>query len=84
MKKKIFIIGIVASGKTTLAKQLANDLNIPWYDLDCIVHNDTRKSRKKRSADEQVQIIKEIDNKGSWIFKAQIGSRTNVCMKWRT
>lgn len=67
--KKIFIVGIVASGKTTLAKQLSKSLNIPWYELDCIVHNDTKEGRKKRSSEEQVEIIKEIDEKGSWIFE---------------
>ncbi|AWB43897.1 hypothetical protein DCC85_06460 [Paenibacillus sp. CAA11] len=34
--KKILIIGIVASGKTTLAKQLSEALNISWYELDGI------------------------------------------------
>jgi len=67
--KKIFIVGIVASGKTTLAKQLSKSLNIPWYELDCIVHNDTREGRKKRTAEEQVEVIKEIDKNGSWIFE---------------
>ncbi|GIP17500.1 DNA topology modulation protein [Paenibacillus montaniterrae] len=67
--KKIFIVGIVASGKTTLAKQLSKSLNIPWYELNCIVHNDTKEGRKKRSSEEQVEIIKEIDEKGSWIFE---------------
>lgn len=67
--KKIFIIGIVASGKTTLAKQLSKSLNIPWYELDCIVHNDTKEGRKKRSSEEQVEVIKEIDENGCWIFE---------------
>lgn len=67
--KKIFIIGIVASGKTTLAKQLSKSLNIPWYELDCIVHNDTKEGRKKRSSEEQVEVIKKIDENGSWIFE---------------
>ena len=30
------IFGIVASGKTTLAKALSCRLGIPWYEGDCI------------------------------------------------
>lgn len=67
--RKIFIVGIVASGKTTLAKQLSKSLNIPWYELDCIVHNDTKEGRKKRSSEEQVELINEINEKDSWIFE---------------
>ena len=32
---KIYIIGIVASGKTTLARKWSKVLNIPFYELDC-------------------------------------------------
>jgi len=31
---KIYIIGSVASGKTTMAKKLSKLLNIPWHELD--------------------------------------------------
>lgn len=34
--RKIFITGIVASGKTTFAKQLSAQLQLPWYELDLI------------------------------------------------
>ncbi|MWC29376.1 hypothetical protein [Paenibacillus sp. MMS18-CY102] len=66
---KIFIIGIVASGKTTLAKRLSNEMNIPWYELDCIVHHETATERYKRTASEQVEVINQIDREGSWIFE---------------
>ncbi|MEK0315948.1 EutP/PduV family microcompartment system protein [Cohnella sp. 56] len=39
--KKILIIGIVASGKTTLAKRLSQTIRVPWYELDSIVHHQT-------------------------------------------
>ncbi|NOU86357.1 hypothetical protein GC102_11330 [Paenibacillus sp. LMG 31460] len=67
--KKVYIIGIVASGKTTLAKQLSNKRNIPWYELDSIVHHITETGRHKRTAAEQVKVIKEIDKNGTWIFE---------------
>ncbi|WP_152393110.1 P-loop NTPase family protein [Paenibacillus guangzhouensis] len=67
--QKIFIIGIVASGKTTLAKQLSKEMNIPWYELDNIVHHQTDEGRMKRTPEEQVEVIMEIDRGGKWIFE---------------
>lgn len=67
--QKVFIVGIVASGKTTLAKRLSETINIPWYELDRIVHHQTATGRFKRAADEQIEVIKNIDNNGEWIFE---------------
>jgi adenylate kinase family enzyme len=67
--KKILVIGIVASGKTTLAKRLSQKVSVPWYELDSIVHHQTPTGRYKRSAEEQIEVIKEIDKKGEWIFE---------------
>lgn len=66
---KIFIVGIVASGKTTLAKQLSKIRGIPWYELDCVVHNDSPIGRHKRTKEEQLSVIEEIDARGQWIFE---------------
>ena len=33
---KIYIIGSVGSGKTTLAKRLSKELNILYYELDSV------------------------------------------------
>jgi adenylate kinase family enzyme len=68
--KKIFIVGSVASGKTTLAKNLSKKRNIPWYELDQVVHNRQNIVQTKRSDEEQRAIIEEIDAKNSmWIFE---------------
>lgn len=67
--KKVLIIGIVASGKTTLARRLSETLRIPWYELDSIVYHRTEAGRVKRTAEEQVEVIKEIDQNGEWIFE---------------
>ena len=67
--RKIYIVGIVASGKTTLAKKLSNTLSIPWYELDCIVHRETETGRYKRTQDQQVEVIYDIDKKGDWIIE---------------
>jgi hypothetical protein len=66
---KIYIIGIVASGKTTMAKQLSRQLNIPWYELDNIVYHQTDAGRSKRSPEEQQRIIADMDREGGWIFE---------------
>lgn len=67
--KKILILGIVASGKTTLAKEISQKINIPWYELDTIVHHETPHGRNKRTPDEQIAVIQDIDRHGAWIFE---------------
>ncbi len=67
--KKVLIIGVVASGKTTLAKKISKKLNIPWYELDCIVYQKTETGKYKRTPEQQVEIISDIDKKGPWIFE---------------
>ncbi|MBP3964063.1 hypothetical protein [Paenibacillus lignilyticus] len=67
--KKIFIVGIVASGKTTLAKRLSRTMNLPWYELDSIVHPATPEGRAKRTPAEQLEVIMDIDRDGTWIFE---------------
>ncbi|MDN4606160.1 hypothetical protein [Sporosarcina highlanderae] len=64
---KIFIMGIVASGKTTYAKELSKRLSLPFVELDSVVYHNVDGVRIKRTPEEQVQIIHEIDAKGTWI-----------------
>lgn len=66
---KIYIVGIVASGKTTLSRQMSKRLNIPYYELDSIVWHKTEQGRCKRTPEEQAEIIREIDYDGDWIFE---------------
>ncbi|MBL4932023.1 hypothetical protein [Clostridium paridis] len=66
---KIYVIGIVASGKTTLSKKLSRELKIPHYEVDCIVWHETDTERYKRTPDKQVELIKDIDKVGEWIIE---------------
>lgn len=66
---KIYIIGIVASGKTTLAKDLSKKLNIKYYELDCIVHHKTETRRYTRTSEQQLEVITDIDSIGDWIIE---------------
>lgn len=65
--KKILIVGIVASGKTTFAKKLSKQINIQHYQLDDINYN--RESTSKRNPKDQMDIINNIDLNGQWIFE---------------
>ena len=66
---KIFIFGIVAGGKTTLAHKLHSKYGIPFYEGDCIAWGFPGKERYKRSDSEQKNIILEIDKRGDWIIE---------------
>jgi shikimate kinase len=37
MHKKIFIVGFMASGKTSFGQQLAKELNLPFVDTDALI-----------------------------------------------
>lgn len=63
------IFGIVASGKTTLARKLSSEYNIPYYEGDCIAWGFPWEERYKRSDTEQKSIIINIDKKGDWIIE---------------
>lgn len=67
---KILIIWIVASGKTTLARQLSKEINIQLYELDSIVHDDL--NNRKRTNEEQRQIIEEINKQEDWIIEGTL------------
>lgn len=66
---KIYIVGNVASGKTTLSKKLSKKLNIPCYELDSIVWEDTHEGHYKRTPEQQATIINEINNTRDWIIE---------------
>ena len=66
--KKIYIIGAVGTGKTTLALKLSKKLNIDMYELDKIVWDDDN-GNTKRSDKEIQQMFKEILDKDSWIIE---------------
>ena len=57
---KLDIIGSVASGKTTLARELSEDYHIPYYEKDNIVWERTANGDKKRDEKERNQKFQEI------------------------
>lgn len=66
---KILIFGSVASGKTTLAYKLSTQLDIPYYEGDCIAWGFPGEKRYKRTYEEQFEIIQQINEKDDWIVE---------------
>jgi len=67
MVKRIFILGTVGSGKTSLARELSRKLNIEHYDLDDIFW--TKKFNKKRNEKQRDKLLKNIICKKKWIIE---------------
>jgi len=63
---KVYILGTVASGKTTLAKELSKKLKIKHYDLDNIYW---LKFGKKRDEKERDKLFRKLCNKDKWILE---------------
>lgn len=65
--RKIFILGTVGSGKSTIAKKLSKRLKIKSYDLDDIFWSE--KFNERRSEEERNRKFNNIINKKSWIIE---------------
>lgn len=68
-KMKIDIIGSVASGKTTLAKNIALKYQVPYFEKDNIVWKRTTDGDKMRAPEERDALFKEIIDGDNWIVE---------------
>ncbi|WP_407272861.1 DNA topology modulation protein FlaR [Radiobacillus sp. PE A8.2] len=66
---KIHIIGSVASGKTTLAKNLSSRYNVPYYELDNVVWKRNKTGDIRRTEKERETILRTIINSDTWIIE---------------
>lgn len=66
---KIHIIGSVASGKTTLAKDLSIKLQIPYYELDNVVWIRKEDGDLRRTEEEREKYLYSIVQTDSWIIE---------------
>jgi adenylate kinase family enzyme len=69
---KIYIVGSVASGKSTLAKRISKKTNILYHSLDEVVHQLDKYSQwgnSKRPTEERDLIFSSIMQKDNWIIE---------------
>jgi adenylate kinase family enzyme len=69
---KIYIVGAVASGKSTLARELSAQLAIEYTSLDQLVHisdKDSPWGNKKRPVEERSQLFQDIMQKQDFIIE---------------
>ena len=66
---KIHIIGGPGSGKTTLAKQLSEKLQIPHYDLDDLQWDNGAGYGTKRDPKERDALLAQLLSKDDWIIE---------------
>ncbi len=67
--KKIHIIGSVGSGKTTLARKLSSELNIPHYELDNVMWKRRSSGDIKRTEWEREEFLNSIVQTDYWIIE---------------
>jgi len=69
MANKIRIVGPVGSGKTTLAKKLAQQKGIPMYSLDEVVWSRNADGDIRNSEEERDARLEGIINEPAWIIE---------------
>ena len=80
--RKILIIGSVGAGKTTLARRLCLKTGIPHYELDCVAHEGEGESRRKRTPEEQMEVLRQIDLSGAWILEGTLRESYTEILAW--
>lgn len=66
---KVHIIGSIGSGKTTLAKKLSDQFNIPFYELDNVVWKRSDTGDIKRTESERNSYLNKIVTSKNWIIE---------------
>ncbi|WP_461612857.1 P-loop NTPase family protein [Clostridium sp. Marseille-QA1073] len=69
---KIYIVGSVSSGKSTLAKKLSETLEIPYHSLDEIVHIPDKSApwcNRKREVEERDNLFYSVIKQRDWIIE---------------
>jgi adenylate kinase family enzyme len=69
---KIYIVGCVSSGKSTLAKKLSETLKISYKSLDEVVHIPDKSNpwgNQKRKVEERDNLFYSVINQEDWIIE---------------
>ena len=67
--RKIHIIGSVGSGKTTLAKELSEKFDIPYFELDNVVWIRQNSGDSRRTDQQKVDYLQNIILTKAWIIE---------------
>ena len=67
--KRIHIIGSIGSGKTTLARELSAQLQLPCFELDNVVRERLPTGDVMRTAEERDAYLADIIEKDCWIIE---------------
>ncbi|WP_254871086.1 DNA topology modulation protein FlaR [Bacillus sp. Marseille-Q1617] len=67
--RKIHIIGSVGSGKSTFARQISQNMKIPYYELDNIMWERREKGDRRRPEEERMAMVHAIVRTDSWIVE---------------
>ncbi|MGE6752720.1 DNA topology modulation protein FlaR [Rossellomorea sp. NPDC071047] len=67
--KRIHIIGSVASGKSTLARQLSSERGIPYYELDNVMWRRKPDGDIRNTEAQRRDLLTPILNRESWIVE---------------
>ncbi|WP_053365645.1 DNA topology modulation protein FlaR [Bacillus sp. FJAT-27245] len=66
---RIRIIGSVGSGKTTLARKLSDEWNIPYFELDNVVWQRNPAGDRRRTEEERAEYLDSILKSEAWIIE---------------
>jgi shikimate kinase len=75
MKNTIFLIGFMGAGKTTVGKQLAEELNCPFSDLDELIEKKSKQSIShifEEKGEEEFRILESETLKSINVNKHQV------------
>ena len=63
MNKKIFLVGPMGSGKSTIGRLLAKRLELPHYDLDAIIEKEQGKTISKIFEEYNEEHFRNLESK---------------------
>lgn len=67
MFMKLFIFGGPGSGKTTMAKKISSEFNLPFFELDKLLYKKVNNVNQKTEEKERLKLIKKFIYQKEWI-----------------
>lgn len=75
MSQRIFLMGFMASGKSSFSKSLGKKLELPSFDLDHIIEQEQGKSINELVAEQSISAFRELESEAlkQWIAQNPSG-----------